>query len=78
MIEDFAKKYQKSQEEKEDLIAAYTKHKGDMDKIMEEIPCATDDDESRFRESLLEAIKNKEIKSYKTFVNGKITVYYGR
>ena len=36
-----------------------------MDKIMDEIPCATNDDEERFRKLIGDKIKLKELKSYK-------------
>ena len=72
MLDDFAKKYKNSKDEKDDLIAAYNKHNGNMDNIFEEVPCASPvEDDDRFRQILLDAIKNKEIKSYKTFTNGK-------
>ena len=44
-IEKFKKKYQASSDEKEDLLAAYTQHKGDMNKIMECVPCSGVEDE---------------------------------
>ena len=39
--------------------------KGDMDKIMDEVPCSTIDDEPRFREFLQNAIDEGKVKSYK-------------
>ena len=47
-IEKYRKKYQNSPEEEDDLIAAYTKYKGDMNKIMETVPCSGVDDEGEF------------------------------
>jgi len=38
---------------------------GNMDNIMDEIPCSTIDDEPRFREFLKNAIDEGKIKSYK-------------
>lgn len=76
MIENFTKKYQKSAEEKTDLLAMYTKYKGDMDKIMESVPCCTITDEPRFSEIIHDAIKTKEVKSYKAFTNGSYMVSY--
>ena len=38
-----------------------------MDKIMASVPVSSADDEPRFREILKEAIKSKEIRSYKKF-----------
>jgi len=67
-IEKFREKYQNSPEEVEDLLAAYKKYKGDMNKIMESVPCSGVDDEERFRVTIKEAISNKKAKSYKLFV----------
>jgi len=66
-IEKYKKKYQNSEEEKNDLLDAYKKSKGDMDKIMDEIPCSTIDDEPRFREFLQNSIDEGKIKAYKAF-----------
>jgi DnaJ family protein C protein 9 len=71
MLDDYKKQYQHSEEERKDLIETYIKLKGNMDKIMEEIPCSTFEDEERFREIYTKAIKEKEIKSYKAFTSGK-------
>ena len=50
----------------------FQKFKGKMDKIMDEIPCSeVEADESRFIKIIKEAIKTKEVKSYKAFTNGK-------
>ncbi|CAG8708603.1 8247_t:CDS:2 [Funneliformis mosseae] len=66
-IDEFKKKYQGSEEEREDLIEAYKTSKGNMDEIMTRVPGSNLDDEPRFREILNEAIKSKEIRSYKKF-----------
>jgi len=68
-IGKFKKTYQGSEEEKTELLAAYTEHKGNMDKIMECVKCSTDDDELRFRDILKAAIKSGQIKAYKQFTN---------
>lgn len=67
MLENFKKSYQNSDEEREDLIKAYKKHKGDIELILNEIPCSTIDDEDRFRTILQSAIDKKEVKLYKRF-----------
>ncbi|RIA84074.1 DnaJ domain-containing protein [Glomus cerebriforme] len=67
-IEEFKEKYQGTEEERKDLIEAYNNFKGDMDKIMASVPGSNADDEPRFREILKEAIKSKEIRSYKKFI----------
>ena len=41
---------------------------GNMDNIMDEIPCSTIDDEPRFREFLQNAIDEGKIKSYKVII----------
>jgi DnaJ family protein C protein 9 len=66
-IDDYKIKYQNSDQEIEDLIKAYNKYKGDMNKIMDEIPCATNDDEPRFRDLIKLKIQAKELKPYKAF-----------
>ena len=68
-IKKFTEEYQGSDEERTDLLDAYKKHKGKMGKIMEEIPASTLEDEDRFVKILKQAIKDKEVKSYKAFTN---------
>jgi len=68
-IKKFTEEYQGSDEERTDLLDAYKKHKGKMGKIMEEIPASTFEDEDRFVKILKQAIKDKEVKSYKAFTN---------
>jgi len=68
-IKKFTEEYQGSDEERIDLLDAYKKHKGKMGKIMEEIPASTFEDEDRFVIILKQAIKDKELKSYKAFTN---------
>jgi len=70
MLDDFKLKYQKSEEERKDVLDAYKKFKGKMDKIMDEIPCCqVEADEERFLKIIEEAIKEKEVKPYKAFTN---------
>jgi len=64
-IDEYKNKYQQSIEETNDLISAYTKFKGNMNAIMDEIPCATNEDESRFRDLIQSKIDSKELKLYK-------------
>lgn len=56
-----------SDEERRDLLSAYVRHNGSMDGILSEVPCSTVDDEARFRAILTEAIKNKEVRSFRVF-----------
>jgi len=68
-IKKFTEEYQGSEEERNDLLDAFKKHKGKMGKIMEVIPASTYEDEDRFVKILKQAIKDKEVKSYKAFTN---------
>ena len=52
-----------------DLKAAYISSKGDMQKILDCIMCATIDDEERFRDILTPLIESKELPSFKKFTN---------
>lgn len=67
-INQFKREYQTSDEEKEDLLAAYTKFKGRMDDIYEHIMLsnALDDDE-RFRAIIDQAIKEQEVPLFKAY-----------
>jgi len=66
-IERFKKEYQGSNEELKDLKEYYEHFKGDMDKILESLPCADIDEEPRLREILIDCIKRKEILDYNAF-----------
>lgn len=71
-IEKFAKTYRNSSEEQSDIIAAYQKHKGDLDQIFTEVMLADEvEDEKRFVEILETAIKNKDIKRTKIYTKSK-------
>ncbi|RUP45599.1 hypothetical protein BC936DRAFT_147968 [Jimgerdemannia flammicorona] len=66
-IEEFAKKYKESDEERRDLLVSYTQHSGSMDRILEDVMCSTVDDEPRFRTIITAAIATKEVRSFKAF-----------
>ncbi|KRX77988.1 DnaJ -like protein subfamily C member 9, partial [Trichinella sp. T6] len=67
-IESFYANYIGSEEERYDLKKAYLAKKGDMDYIVETIcGISSPEEESRYREILLEMIKNREIPAYKQF-----------
>ncbi|XP_010893939.1 dnaJ homolog subfamily C member 9 [Esox lucius] len=68
-ILDFEKSYKDSEEEKHDLMRAYEEHKGDMDKIMENVLCATQEDEPRIRAILQCALDSKELPPHRAFTN---------
>ncbi|GAA6001074.1 hypothetical protein JCM10207_007401 [Rhodosporidiobolus poonsookiae] len=62
-IEEFAKKYQGSDEEKADILEAYTSSRGDLDVILSSIMCSTVDDEDRFVTLINDAIASGELKA---------------
>ncbi|KAJ5928435.1 hypothetical protein N7466_007391 [Penicillium verhagenii] len=67
-ISDFQKKYQNSDEEKRDLLEAYERHGGDLDKIYQSVMlCNVLDDDERFRATIDQAIADKEVKDYKKY-----------
>ncbi|KAJ1664972.1 hypothetical protein IW140_002771 [Coemansia sp. RSA 1813] len=71
-IEQFALKYKRSDEEKADLLAAYTRHDGDLDLIFADVMLADVElDEERFVGILEDAIKAKTIKRTKIFTKSK-------
>ena len=69
-IKEFEKKYKGSEEERNDLQSAYLDYEGDMEKILENIICSTQDDEHRFREIIEKLIEEKR--------NAKVQVFYSR
>ncbi|KAF7919912.1 uncharacterized protein EAE98_009146 [Botrytis deweyae] len=67
-INQFANVYKGSDEEKDDLLAAYTKYEGKWGKMYQVIMLSDPvDDEERFREIIEEAIKTGEVKEYAVF-----------
>ncbi|NXE47813.1 DNJC9 protein, partial [Casuarius casuarius] len=67
-IEDFEKNYKDSEEELDDIKAAYIDFEGDMDKIMESVLCVDYTDEPRIRKIIQEAIDSGELPAHKAFV----------
>lgn len=64
-ISDFRKKYQGSDEEKNDLLSAYTEHKGDMDGVYDSVMLSNViDDDERFRAIIDKAIADKEVEDF--------------
>ncbi len=60
--------YKGSDEEKDDILNAYRKFKGKMDKMYETIMLSNPlDDEDRFRVIIDEAIKNGEVEAHKLY-----------
>jgi DnaJ homolog subfamily C member 9 len=68
IIEQIKKEYQGSQEETDDLLAAYEEFEGDMDAVYEQIMCSNVlDDDERFREIVDKAIQDGSVESYKKY-----------
>lgn len=64
-ISDFQTKYQGSDEEKADLLNAYTTHKGDMDRIYDSVMLSNVlDDDERFRAIIDKAIADNEVEDF--------------
>ncbi|PRQ73959.1 hypothetical protein AAT19DRAFT_15526 [Rhodotorula toruloides] len=62
-MDDFAKKYQGSDEERRDILEAYKNSSGDIESILNSVMCATIADEDRFVKLINDAIAAKEIKA---------------
>jgi len=56
-----------SEEEKEDILEAYRRHKGSMDGILSEVPLSSVDDENRFIETIQAAVRAGVVESSKAF-----------
>lgn len=64
-ISDFQTKYQGSDEEKADLLNAYTAHKGDMDRIYNSVMLSNViDDDERFRAIIDKAIADNGVEDF--------------
>ncbi|KAE9024690.1 hypothetical protein PR001_g12604 [Phytophthora rubi] len=66
-IARFEGEFRHSDEERRDVLDAYTKYEGEMQHVMDTIMLSTDDDEERFAEMIQEAIKEKEVKAFPTW-----------
>ncbi|KAL8756270.1 MAG: hypothetical protein Q9184_004556 [Pyrenodesmia sp. 2 TL-2023] len=61
--------YKASAEERKDVLGMYTKHKGKMGKVYEEVMLSNPlEDEDRFREIIDEAIEKGEVQAYDSYV----------
>ncbi|KAL8655644.1 MAG: hypothetical protein Q9210_000754 [Variospora velana] len=68
-LSDFSTSYKSSAEERRDVLAAYTKHKGKMGKVYEEVMLSNPlEDEERFRTIIDGAIDEGEAEAYDAFV----------
>ncbi|TKA77948.1 hypothetical protein B0A49_03627 [Cryomyces minteri] len=69
-ISALAEKYKGSDEEKEDVLEAYTKGKGNMDVVYEEVMLSNVEvDDDRFRSLIDAAISSGEVESYKKYTH---------
>ncbi|KAJ9060202.1 hypothetical protein DSO57_1033414 [Entomophthora muscae] len=72
-IEKIKREYQKSKEERADVIEAYKKGDGDMDKILDSVILSSSSDEKRFVGYIEEAIKEGAIKRTAKFTETSST-----
>ncbi|KAI1334567.1 DnaJ domain-containing protein [Xylariaceae sp. FL0016] len=67
-IEKFAAKYKHSEEEKDDLLAAYENFKGNMNKVYQTVMLSDVlEDDERFRQIIDEAIENEDVPAFKAY-----------
>ncbi|KAE8139972.1 DnaJ domain-containing protein [Aspergillus pseudotamarii] len=67
-LDKFKQEYQGSEEEESDLLAAFEKYRGDMDKIYESVMlCNVLDDDERFRAIIDKAIADGKVEKYKKY-----------
>ncbi|CAK7264859.1 hypothetical protein SEPCBS119000_001218 [Sporothrix epigloea] len=78
-IEAFAAQYKHSDEERDDLLAAYTQHKGSMDGVYESVMLSNVlVDDERFRSIIDEAIKTGTVKSFRKYTHETATAKKSR
>ncbi|CAK7201454.1 hypothetical protein SEUCBS139899_004158 [Sporothrix eucalyptigena] len=69
-IETFRAQYKASDEERADVLAAYTRYRGDMDGVYESVMLSDVlADDERFRATIDAAIASKEVKSFPKYIN---------
>ena len=66
-IEKFQDQYRFSEEEKHDVITAYVQCEGDMDAMLEVIPCSVIEDDVRFKQIVDEKIKEGDVVLFDAF-----------
>lgn len=67
-IAEFTAEYKGSDEEKEALLAAYTKWKGSMTKVYQQVMVSNPaDDDERFRQIINEAIESGDVDAFEKF-----------
>ncbi|KAF2720159.1 DnaJ-domain-containing protein [Polychaeton citri CBS 116435] len=78
-ISGFQQEYKGGEEEKRDLIAAYERFKGDMNKVYNVVMLSdAENDEERFREVIREAIESGEVEEHKKFTEEKESTWRKR
>jgi DnaJ family protein C protein 9 len=65
----FEKSYRGSEEEKGDILRSYDVNKGNLDGVLSDIMCSTEEDAPRFVKIIQKAIRAEEVKAHKKFVN---------
>ncbi|KAL9005541.1 MAG: hypothetical protein Q9188_001702 [Gyalolechia gomerana] len=69
-LNNFSSSYKQSDEERKDVLTAYTKHEGKMGKVYEEVMLSNPlEDEIRFREIIDGAVQTGEVEGYHAYVN---------
>lgn len=66
-IENFAADYRHSEKERDDVVTAYMECNGDMDLMLERIPCCNVEDDARFKEIIEEKVTKGEIPVFPAF-----------
>jgi len=64
VFDRFKEMYQGSEEEKEELISLYKKHKGRMSRVIDGVMFGEDEQEERYRRILDKEIKDKALEEY--------------
>lgn len=68
-IAEFEKNYKGSEEERNDIMSAYLDYQGDMDAILENVLCASIEDDERFREIIEELIAKEDLPTFPAFAS---------
>lgn len=67
-LEQLRKEYQGSEEEERDVLSAFEKHEGDLDRVYESVMlCNVLDDDDRFRDIINKAISDGRVENYKQY-----------
>ena len=71
-VKTFAETYKGSEEERQDVLKVYTKHKGKWKGVYEDVMLSSPlEDEERYRGWIDEAIKSGEVEEYKVYTDEK-------